>query len=67
MNLLTVKQVASKLSISRSQVWRLVRAGTLPAPIRLSAQVVRWVESDLEANVLTQKQQNGAPNDGHPE
>ncbi len=33
--------------LSRSTLYRLVKTGELPAPIKLSAQAIGWRESDL--------------------
>lgn len=57
MNLLTDKQVAASLNISRSHVWRLAKQGNLPAPIRIGGRTTRWNESDLNAWLLTHKQE----------
>lgn len=46
--LLTVKDVAAKLNISVSTVWRLVRKGELPAPIQIGGST-RWRRADLDA------------------
>ncbi len=35
------------LGISRSTVWRLVKAGHLPPPIKISSQAVGWTEQTL--------------------
>ena len=47
--LLTTEDVTDALGVSRTTVWRLVKAGTLPAPIKLGPQCNRWRESDIEA------------------
>ena len=47
--LLRTKDVQDTLGVSRTTLWRLVRAGTVPAPIKLSAQCNRWRPSDIEA------------------
>ena len=46
--LLKTKEVMGALSVSESTVYRLVRAGTLPAPIKLGPQCNRWREADIE-------------------
>lgn len=37
------------LSISRTTLWRRVRAGDFPAPRRLGPNVVGWLEDDVRA------------------
>lgn len=46
---LSAKQVAEMFSISRVTVWRWVRSGRLPTPIKLSPSCSRWRIADLEA------------------
>lgn len=53
--LLDVDQLAAALGISRRLIWNLaakaeagVDCGGFPRPVRLSARVVRWRQSDVE-------------------
>lgn len=46
---LTDRDIAARFSISRNSVWRLVKTGQLPAPIKLFAGSTRWKLSELEA------------------
>jgi predicted DNA-binding transcriptional regulator AlpA len=46
--------------IGRSTAWRLVRAGKLAAPIKLSPGRVAWRESDLHAFQERQARLTGA-------
>lgn len=34
---------------SPATIWRWIKAGTFPAPVRLGPGIVAWRESDLEA------------------
>jgi excisionase family DNA binding protein len=47
--LLTAKDVAALLRVSRRTVSRLRARGELPAPVELSASIVRWRLADIEA------------------
>ena len=47
--LLRTKDVQDALGVSRTTLWRLVKAGTLRPPIKLSPQCNRWREADIEA------------------
>lgn len=47
------KQVAKMTSMSRASVWRLAKAGKLPAPIKLSERVTVWRLSDIEAFIAS--------------
>lgn len=42
-----VAQVAEKLGVSTSTVWRWVQDGRLPKPIKLSKRVTVWRESEV--------------------
>lgn len=45
---LTVKDVAARLTIRVSTVWRQVKHGTLPKPVRFGGDT-RWRKADIEA------------------
>ena len=45
--LLNSEQVANRLAISIRTLWRLVKAGKLPEPLRYSRKLVRWRSSDI--------------------
>ena len=47
--LMKTKDVQDALGVSRTTLWRFVKAGTLRPPIKLSAQCNRWRPSDIEA------------------
>lgn len=47
------KQVAEILTIGRSSVWRLVKEGKLPAPLKISERVTVWKLSDIEAFIAS--------------
>lgn len=46
---LRVSQIVRILPLSRSTVWRKVRAGTFPRPVKLSDNVTAWPVTDLRA------------------
>lgn len=54
------KAVAVRYSISRASVWRLVKSGDLPPPIKLSPGCTRWRLSDLEASEASRAQSETA-------
>lgn len=43
------KQLSERLEVSRQTVWRWVREGNLPSPIKLGSNCTRWKLSDIEA------------------
>ncbi|MBT4129243.1 MAG: AlpA family phage regulatory protein [Candidatus Marinimicrobia bacterium] len=42
------KQVANRFEVSRATVWRWVKEGLFPKPVKLSAGCTRWKLSDIE-------------------
>lgn len=48
--LLTVREVATMLSISLRSVWRAVAAGDLPKPIRIRGSA-RWLLSEIKTTI----------------
>ena len=45
--LLTRKQVEEKVQLTTSSIYRLMRAGKLPTPIRIGENAVRWRSDEL--------------------
>lgn len=43
----SVKQNAERYAVHEKTIWRWVREGKFPKPVRLSPGCVRWRESDL--------------------
>jgi prophage regulatory protein len=43
------REVAERTQLSRVQRWRLVRAGTFPAPVQLGRNSIGWFEEEVEA------------------
>jgi prophage regulatory protein len=46
--LLAIADVTKRTTLSRSEIYRRVDAGTFPKPVRLSERRVAWRLSDLE-------------------
>ncbi len=46
--LLTVREVARRLSISERTVWRWTALGLLPLPVHPHARSTRWLAADIE-------------------
>ena len=40
---------AKGITYSRAQLWRLVKAGRFPGPIKIGAQRNAWVESEIDS------------------
>ena len=48
MQCLRQKAVLSKIAVSQATLWRMVRSGSFPAPIRLSTNSVGWLETEID-------------------
>jgi excisionase family DNA binding protein len=48
-DLLSIADVCRLLSIHKSTLWRLIRAGKFAQPLRLGKQLRRWRLADVEA------------------
>lgn len=46
LKLLTVREVARVCSLSVRQIWKLLKSGDFPHPVRIATSV-RWRERDL--------------------
>ena len=46
--LLTRPEVESRCGIARSTIYRLMRAGKFPEPLRVGPRAVRWPASEIE-------------------
>ena len=49
--LLTRREVERRTGLSRSTIYRKMRDGTFPVPLKISERAVRWRESDIRAYV----------------
>jgi predicted DNA-binding transcriptional regulator AlpA len=50
-DLITSQVVADRLSISVRTLWRWVREGRIPEPIRVNRKMVRWKKSVIDATI----------------
>ncbi|KJV08952.1 hypothetical protein VZ95_14525 [Elstera litoralis] len=50
--LLKITEVCARLSIGRSQVYRLVQQKVLPPPIHIGKRSARWVASEIDRAIL---------------
>ena len=46
---LRCRDVEEMISLSRSTIYRLMKAGQVPQPIKIGSRAVRWRQSDIEA------------------
>jgi len=65
LRLLRVDDVADRLGLSRSQIWRMVSEDRFPKPRRLSVRAVAWLEPEV-ARWITERPLFDAPNQPKP-
>ena len=51
--LLTLKEVMNFTGISKSKIYRDVKSGVFPSPLRLGSNCVRWNSNDILAWIET--------------
>jgi prophage regulatory protein len=47
-NLLSLKAVVQKTSLSRTTIWRLARAGEFPTAVRVSSNRIAWRQHEID-------------------
>ena len=47
--LLTRTEVESRVGLTKTTIYRLMRAGRFPEPLKISTRAVRWSASEIEA------------------
>lgn len=47
-NLLRLRDVRQRTGMSRTTIYRRIGSGTFPRPVRISAGLVAWYESDVD-------------------
>lgn len=45
--ILTAKEVQSKVRLSRTTIWRMIKNDTFPRPIKLSTTRKGWLENEI--------------------
>lgn len=62
-NLIRLRRVSELTGLSRSSIYEKVAAGTFPAPVKLSARAVAWVEPEVSewiANRIAERDSGAA-------
>jgi prophage regulatory protein len=52
--ILRLPDVKSRLGLCADSVYKLIRQGLFPAPIRITARASGWLESDVDAFIARQ-------------
>ena len=47
--MIDLAEIVAQLGLSRSTIFRMVKSGRFPAPLRVGARAVRWREADVAA------------------
>ena len=57
--LLRLNEVQARCGLSRSSVYRLLRNGSFPAPLKVGVRAVRWPESEITAWLASRPRSTG--------
>ena len=57
--LLTRAEVQERCGITRTTVYRLMRSGLFPEPLKIGPRAVRWPESEIEAWIANRPRATG--------
>ena len=57
--LLRLSEVAARTGLGRTTIYRKMREGSFPEPLRIGARAVRWPESEIEAWVAARPRATG--------
>lgn len=57
--LLTRRQVGARCGLSTSSIYRLMREGLFPEPIRIGRRAVRWPQLEINAWLATRPRATG--------
>ena len=57
--LLTRPEVETRCGITRSTIYRMMRAGQFPEPVKVGPSAVRWPESEIEEWLNTRPRATG--------
>ena len=57
--LLTRQQIEEITGLTRSTIYRLMRSGQFPEPIRIGPRAVRWPQSEIESWIADRPRATG--------
>ena len=57
--LLRLSEVLTRTALGRSTIYRLMREGSFPEPLRIGARAVRWRQSEVEDWVAARPRATG--------
>ena len=56
---MTRKQVEARCGIARTTIYRLMRSGLFPEPIRVGVRAVRWSEDEIASWLAARPRSHG--------
>ncbi len=57
--LLRLDEVAARTGLGRTTIYRKMREGSFPEPLKIGARAVRWPESEIEEWLATRPRATG--------
>lgn len=57
--LLRREEIEQRCGLSRSAIYRLMRDGAFPEPLRIGPRAVRWPQSEIERWIATRPRATG--------
>lgn len=57
--LLTLREVQARLKISRTSIYRRMREGKFPLPVKVTEKAVRWKEDEIDEYIAGRERSNG--------
>jgi prophage regulatory protein len=61
--ILRPREVTEFTGLSRTTIWRAVKAGTFPKPVRLTPSTIGWCQTDLAHWIAERRAAAGLPED----
>ena len=65
--LLRRDEVELRCGLARTSIYRMMRAGTFPEPVKVGPRAVRWAESEIEHWVAERPRAHGDRGSSTPE
>ena len=57
--LLTRREVEARCKVSRTTIYRFMRSGLFPEPLRIGVSAVRWSEREIEQRLARRQRATG--------
>ena len=60
MQLLRLPEVLKKVSLSRTPLLNMVKAGTVPQPVKITDRAVAWIDEEVDQWIADRAAERGA-------